>query len=115
MFRDVSFQEANFDFIETAVTSGYMEGHKEHGVEYFYPERTFSRDELAHILFMLHDFEKAETQVEIKDLNEVSKPQIVQLLVSQGIMTCENGYFQPARAVTGNDVLQALAQIARLP
>jgi iron complex transport system substrate-binding protein len=114
MFRDVGFQDPNFDFIETAVTSGYMEGYKEDGVEYFYPERTLNRDEFARILFMLHDFEKTETQIEIKDIGEVSKPQIVQILVSQGIMACENGYFQPNKFVTGKDVIQALAQITEL-
>jgi iron complex transport system substrate-binding protein len=110
-FKDIEIHNPSFDFIETAVISGYMEGYKEGQNELFYPEKMLTRDEFANILFMLYDFEKTEKSVNIKDLEKVSKPRIVQILVGHGIMTCKDGYFYPDKGITGREVVEILEKL----
>jgi len=113
-FVDVDIQHPAFDFIETAVTSGYMAGEKKEGKERFYPDRPVTRDELAKVLFMLRDFGKADRTVEIKDLEQTSKPRIVQILVNHGVMSCQDGYFYPEKAVSGKEVVEILQRLHNL-
>jgi iron complex transport system substrate-binding protein len=113
-FQDVTINHPRFDFIETAVLSGYLDGTKAAGKDLFSPERNVTRDELARIVFMLHDFEKMEKHVTIKDLAEVSKPRIIQVIVDNGIMRCEDGYFYPEKYVTGREVVETLKKLRSL-
>ena len=80
-FKDVEIQSPYFDFIETAVISGYMAGYHEHRDELFYPEKKLTRDEFARVLFMLCDME------------------------------CKNGDFRPNGIVTGRDVVEMLEKL----
>ena len=113
-FQDVRINHPRFDFIETAVLAGYMDETKAAGKVLFSPERVVTRDELARIVFMLHDFEKAEKQVTIQDLAEASKPRIIQIIVDNGIMRCEDGYFYPEKKVTGREVVEILKKLKML-
>jgi iron complex transport system substrate-binding protein len=113
-FKDIDIENPYFDFIETAVLSGYMQGMKEGGNEMFYPDKTVTKDEFARILFMLHDFQKTEDHVTINDLERVSKPRIIQIIVDNGIMTCENNYFQPQKVVTGKEAVEILEKLREL-
>jgi iron complex transport system substrate-binding protein len=113
-FKDVDTNNPYFDFIETTVISGYMESVKEERNQWFYPERPVTRDELARILFMLHDFEKTKDHVTIKDLDEVSTPRIIQIIVDNGIMACEENYFQPEKIVTGGEVVKTLEKLREM-
>ena len=113
-FQDVHANHPRFDFIETAVFAGYMDSIKEDGRELFHPTQKITRDELARIIFILYDVEQTRQHTEIHDLEHVSKPQIVQMLVDRGIMTCNDGYFQPEEHVTGHDVLKILARLKTL-
>ena len=77
----------------------------------FFPERKVTRDELARIVFMVHDFEKMAKHETIKDLAEASKPKIIQIIVDNGIMRCEDGYFYPQKYVSGREVVETLKDL----
>jgi iron complex transport system substrate-binding protein len=110
-FKDVEIQSPYFDFIETAVISGYMEGYKEHKNELFYPEKKLTRDEFARIIFMLGDLENTPNQVEIKDIDAVSNSRIVQFIVNKHIMDCKDGYFRPNEIIMERDVVETLEKL----
>ncbi len=112
-FQDVDIAHPHFDFIETAVVSGYMDGFEEEEKELFYPEREVTRAEFARILFMLHDFERRKQHIAIKDLERVSKPRIIRIIVDHGLMACEDGYFFPDKSVTGREVVETLKKLQR--
>ncbi len=107
-FQDVSVEHPFFDLIETAVISGYMEYETRDGEHWFLPEKPVTREEFAKILFMLRDPEKTTQQIDIKDIDMITQPRIVQVIVNNGMMTCEDGYFHPLRAVTGQEVVDIL-------
>ena len=107
-FQDVSVEHPLFDVIETAVISGYMEYETRNDQDWFLPEEPVTREEFAKILFMLRDPEKTAQQIDIKDLDKAAQPRIVQVIVNNGMMACEDGYFHPTRAVTGKEAVNIL-------
>jgi iron complex transport system substrate-binding protein len=107
-FQDVSVEHPLFDMIETAVVSGYMEYETRNDQDWFLPKEPVTREEFAKILFMLRDPEKTTQQINIKDLDKAAQPGIVQVIVNNGMMACEEGYFHPTRAVTGKEAVDIL-------
>lgn len=112
MFEDVSWIDPRFDNIETAVYSGYIEYEKaEDKKEYFYPEGTVSREELAQAVFVAGDFSMQENNTPIKDIDDCQKPRIVQCLVDNGAFETEDGKFDPRREVTCAEIVNAFSFI----
>jgi iron complex transport system substrate-binding protein len=110
-FEDVKIDDRNFDFIETAVVSGYMEGKKEDNIEKFYPQNQVTREELAQILYLVSELENKNTHREIGDLTLVSNAKIVQMVVDYGLMDLEEGNFNPNEPVAGKEAVKALRQL----
>ena len=113
MFEDVPSSHENFDFIETALKSGFMKGYKRRDddgeeVEYFDTEGSLTRDELAKTLFLFYDLVPKNEHVEIADLSSVENKKIVQTLVDHGVLELEEGKFNPGRTVSGAEVVEAL-------
>lgn len=63
---------------------------------------------------MLGDLQPTTTQVVIQGLQQVAKPNSIQLLVEHGILDCVDGYFYPEQTVTGSDVMQAFDRLKKL-
>lgn len=110
-FQDVSVEHRLFDMIETAVLSGYMEYETRNEQDWFLPEELVTREEFAKILFMLRDPEKIAQQTVIKDIEKAAQPRIVQVIVNNGMIACEDGYFYPTRAVTGKEAVDILEKV----
>jgi iron complex transport system substrate-binding protein len=109
MFEDVHWTDSDFDYIETAVYSGYVEWEKgADGKEYFNPTANLTRDELAKAIFVMGDFEAAKNHTSINDLKACQKARIVQILVDNGVFALNNGNFEPARLVTNQEILAAM-------
>lgn len=108
LFEDLDWQDKDFDEIEACVEGGYIEGKKENGKEYFYPENNVTRDELAQTIFVLGDFSSKDENIKINDIDESSHKKIVQTLVDNGVFTLENNNFEPKRNVTNNEIIKAL-------
>lgn len=108
LFEDVSWQDKDFDAIETVVETGYIEGFKENDKEYFKPDNNVTRDELAQTIFVIGNFSAKDNNTVINDLSESSHKRIVQILVDNGVFTLENGNFQPNKPVTNNEIINAL-------
>lgn len=112
LFGDVHWNDDGFDAIETAVFGGYIGWEKSiDGLEYFYPDRPVTREELAKTVFLIGNFTPS-ANTDIADIGTCEKPRIVQTLVDQGIFTLEQGNFNPKRAVTNNEILTALQMVA---
>ncbi len=111
LFEDVKWQSKDFDYIETAVLCGYVDWFKEGDKEYFYPDNRVTRDELAQTLFVMSDLKNKEENTPISDLGESDHPKIVQILVDNGILTLNEGKFEPERQVTNNEIINALELI----
>lgn len=113
-FEDVPLDHKRFDFIETAVLSGFMTGFQIDEVESFLPENNITRDELARIVYMLGNISKQEKHKEIKDIGEIHNKKIVQTLVDNEIFELSDGYFKPQELVTGNEVIEVLNRMKEI-
>ncbi len=111
LFEDITWEDEDFDYVETAVESGYVSWDKEDDKEYFYPETEITRDELAQTIFVMGDFEDNDANVEISDISQSEHQRIVQTLVNLGVFSLENGCFNPQRTVTNAEVIQALEYV----
>ncbi|WIF95443.1 ABC transporter substrate-binding protein [Caminicella sporogenes] len=110
-FKDVPPNHPRFDYIETAVLSGYIDGYKENGEEYFYPEKRVTRDEFAKTVYLIGDFKSKDKNINIKDIDEVENKRIVQILVDNGIFKLKDGKFNPKEYVTVNEVIDILNKV----
>lgn len=108
LFEDVTWKDEDFDYIETAVYSGAVEWTKEGDMEYFYPDKPVTREELAKAVFVLGDFSDNGSNTAISDLAACDNPRIVQTLVDNGVFTLNGGAFEPEREVTNNEIIGAL-------
>lgn len=113
MFEDVHWQEEDFDYIETAVYTGYLSWRKgEDGLEYFDPDTIVTREELAKTVFIAGDFSSGEAHKAIADLDSCENARIVQTLVDCGVFELTaDGCFEPQRELSCREVLSALAFI----
>ncbi len=115
MFEDVPSSHEKFDFIETSLNAGFMEGFKRRedsiDIEYFDVDGTVTRDEFAKTLFLFYDLVPMKDHVEIADLDKSSNKKIVQSLIDHNILHLESGQFNPERTVTGKEVVEALEKI----
>ncbi len=114
LFKDVDIKDPSFDFIETAVTSGYMKGFKEGDKEMFYPNNKVTREEFATILFMIADLKKKEKNISIEDMEQVSSPKILQMVVDNQLMDLEGGRFHPQKIITGEEVISSIQKLKAL-
>lgn len=112
LFEDVKWYEDGFDAVETAVESGVMDWEKKDGKEYFNPQQTVTRDELANTVFMLGDFSPNGKNTLIDDLSECGNSRIIQILVDNGVFELDNGSFNPNREVSCREVIEFLEKLS---
>jgi len=111
-FEDVKYTDESFDYIETAVMSGFMNGFKDNDKEYFYPEKAITRDEFAKIIFVMGDYKNLDQKnIKILDLDQAENAKIIQILVDNGILECKDGYFNPKEVISSNEVINILNKI----
>lgn len=109
LFEDVKWSDDDYDAIETAVYSGYVEWELSNdGKEYFHPTTNVTRDELAKAIFVMGDFSSSETHITINDLAECENQRIVQILVDHKVFALCEGKFEPSEFVTNQEILNAL-------
>lgn len=110
-FKDVPIEHPYFNYIETAVLSGYIDCND---VQY-HPEKPVTRDELANIIFMMFDVKDKSVPINIKDIKNCKNAKIVEMLCKNGIMNLdENSNFNPELYVSGNEVLEAFEKARNL-
>lgn len=110
-FEDVKYTDEYFDYVETAVMSGYMSGFKENDIEYFYPNKTITKDEFAKIIFVMEDYKILDENIQILDIGEAENKKIIQILVDNGVFECKDGYFNPKEEITSKDVIGILKKL----
>lgn len=110
-FEDVKFTDEYYDYIETAAMAGYIDGFKEDNNEYFYPNRTMTRDEFAKILYLIGDYKNKNDNEKILDLDKAENKKIIQTLVDNDVLECKDGYFNPNQEITCNEVIDVLKRI----
>lgn len=106
-FKDVDVDHPYFDYIETAVLAGYMDGYGDE----FRPGEKLTRIGLAKTLFMLTDLEDLPGTPRINDIDECEDSHIVEIVVENGLMQLVNDLFKPDGFVTGAEVVEALEKI----
>lgn len=113
LFEDMRWNEADFDYIETAVYAGYVAWRQDaDGREYFDPDGPVTREDVAKAIFISGDFTDTGRQIAISDLDACEKPRLVQILVDNGVFDLTDGAVQPARQVTNAEILAALAWVS---
>ena len=105
LFQDVSWEDPAFDFIETAVLAGFMDGKENENGEYFDPSGFVTKEELAKSIYILFDFERQEEHFGILDLDQSENGRIVQILVDNQVFILDDGYFYPQDVLSYNDVI----------
>ena len=108
LFQDVTWEDMDFDNIETAVMAGWMDSDEKEGKEYFDPDSPVSREMLAKAIYMMGDYKKKSEHIEIKDLEKCSVPMIAQTLVDNGVFYLNDGVFEPQQQMTQKEVLAVL-------
>ena len=108
LFRDVSWEDPDFDYIETAVLAGLMDGRQDQEGQFFDPEGPVTRDEFAKTVFVMGDYERKDEHIRINDLDKSSNSKIVQILVDNQVFSLENGNFNPEQVLTYNEVIDFL-------
>lgn len=112
MFQDIDIAHESYDFIETAVVAGYIEGFKdEEELEWYYPEKEVTREVFARTIYMLGDLPIQDTDVSIGDISGLASEKIIQNLVNNGVLSLENDQFNPEQIITNREVIQALNRL----
>lgn len=106
-FSDIDILDTYFDYIETAVQSGYIESQS----EVFEPKKEVTRDELARSLYMLTELSAKEADINIADISQCKVPNIVKLIVGNNIMSLQNENFEPEKTVLCNEALEAIKKL----
>ena len=112
MFADVTWQDKDFDYIETAAMGGYIPYTIEGDQQFFQPEAPVTREMLAKAVFILGDFKRGKHNTFIADLAQCEKENIVQILVNNGVFALNDGKFEPQRTVTCNEIIAALEHVS---
>lgn len=105
MFEDIDMNDEKINFIEAAVTSGYIDGFKEEDKEFFYPDNKVTREEFAKVLFIIGDIKPIDTKINISDISQVENERIVQMIVDNKLMELKNNKFNPKEYITGEEVV----------
>jgi iron complex transport system substrate-binding protein len=114
LFEDVTWQDEDFDFIETAAMGGYIPSQS--GDRQLYePDAPVTRDMLARAVFILGDFAAKDDKTAIDDLEQCEKPNLVQILVDNDVFELNNGKFEPHRPVTCSEIIDALSFVSYSP
>jgi len=108
MFNDVTWQDDDFDYIETCAMGGYIPYKQDGENQYYEPDESITREMLAKAVFVLGDFKRQAQSEVINDINQCDKENIVQILVDNGIFSLNEGKFDPQRTVTCNEIIDAL-------
>lgn len=108
MFSDVTWQDEDFDYIETCAMGGYIPYKEDGEKQYFEPDSNVTREMLAKTIFMLGDFKRKEETTSINDLDQCDNANIVQILVDNGVLSLNEGNFEPERNVKCNEIIDAL-------
>lgn len=106
-FEDVSIDHPDFDYIETAVLSGYVKTEKDN----FNPEGKVTREELAKSLYMLKDLKDKDGILNIKDVEKIDNPRIVEVVVENGLMTLEEGNFYPEQIISEKEAVESIEKL----
>lgn len=98
------------------VVAGWIEEIKEKQgeaeKEYFYPNKNVTKDELAKTIFLIGNFKRKDTNIEIKDMEKVENKKIVQILVDNSIFELDNqGLFNPKETLTIREVVKILNKL----
>jgi iron complex transport system substrate-binding protein len=108
LFQDVAWDYPNFDYIETAVLAGFIDGRKNESDEYFDPAGPVNKDEFAKAIYIIGNFEKQVDHIQIDDLDQCANAKIIQVLVDNHVFELENGKFNPKHTLTYNEVIDFL-------
>jgi iron complex transport system substrate-binding protein len=113
MFTDIDYLDEDFDLIETSVLNSYIDSKEDDdGNEYFDRNALYTKDELAKFVYIVGDYEKQDTHVEINDLDSCDNSIIIQDLVDNGVFTLdEKGNFNPDTTYTNNEMIEFLKTI----
>lgn len=105
--EDVTTGSTYFDSVETSLQRGYFEVFNEDDVEYFHPDSSVTREELAKILYIIGNL-KNDSSINIGDIKDVQNTRIVKSVVSNNLMGLESGMFNPQKSVSKDEVSAAL-------
>jgi len=110
-FEDLDFNDPDFDYIETAVSSGYVDSYKVDGIEYFYPEKEITREKFAKTLYLISDLKKKKNHIKIDDLAQCENGKIVQIIVDNNIMDLDGSNFYPNNTLSLNKAIDILNRL----
>ncbi|MBT3320489.1 MAG: ABC transporter substrate-binding protein [Clostridia bacterium] len=113
LLEDVEWNDDNFDFIETAVMSGFMRSYEnEDGSEYFDKDGLVTRADLALTLYIMGDYQTSAKNTDIIDIADCENEAIIQKVVDNGIMFVDSdGYFYPNQTVSANEAIEILERL----
>lgn len=111
LFDDVSWQDDDFDYIETAAISGAVDWEADGDQQNFRPDAPVTREMLAKAIYILYEFRSKDQKTPIADLEQCEKQNIVQTLVDNGIFALNDGKFEPQKEMTCGEISKILEKL----
>lgn len=106
-FKDVTIDNPNFDYIESAVLAGYVDSDK----DVFNPEGKVTREELAKVIYILTDLKDKEGTLDIKDIAHSDNKRIIEIVVENQLMELKDGNFNCNDTVTEKEAVESMEKI----
>ena len=111
LFQDIPWNHPSFDYVETAVLAGLVDGKENDEGEYFDPDALVTKDEFAKTIYIMGEFERQADHIQIDDLDSVVNSRIVQILVDNGVFELEDRKFYPETPLTYNEMIDTLDKL----
>lgn len=111
LFEDVTWQDTDFDFIETAAISGAVGWEADGDLQYFRPDAPVTREMLAKAIYILYDYSAKDQKTPISDLEQCEQPNIVQTLVDHDVFSMQDGKFEPQATMTCGEIAEILEKL----
>lgn len=112
-FVDVTYDDEDFNYIETAVSLGVVSGEIIDDEEYFKPDTNITRYEFAKAIFLIENIDYVE-QLAIGDIDKYTNERLVKAVVNSGVMNLIDGEFAGDSYITLGEVKDSLDRLKAL-
>lgn len=110
-FEDIKLDDKDYDYIETAVMSSYVEYDQLN----FNPDTLITREDLAKSIYIMFELEnKDEININIEDIETCDKKNIVETIVKNNVIELQENKFNPEAVVSMKEAVTAIEKAKKI-
>lgn len=111
-YEDVSFQDDDFNIIETITMYGYIKPITiDENKQLFNRKGVITLSDMARFIYIYLDLEETGINDEILDIGNDPNKHIIEKVVNHSLMTTQDGYFNPDKPLLGKEFKELLNKI----